>query len=159
MTMEVLDGRADLIDIALDLKFVQSLTSAQKLIERLVLAELEQNVHVLGVLEKVLETYDVVLMKRAMNLDFRHELLLGTSLCESALHDNLSSADSLVLEVGELETASETSFAQELALEVLLDADLAVVFDDFLFYDSLGTVDAFLRMTLLHIIYFVCFSY
>lgn len=94
-----------------------------------------------------------------MNLDFGHELLLGASLGECALHDDLGGTDTLILEVCELEAASETSLSEELALQVLLDADLAVVFDDFLFYDGLGTIDAFFWMTLLHDIIIFCFSY
>lgn len=160
MTVEVLDGSADLVDVALDFEFVESLTSTQELIQRLILAELEEDVNILGVLEEVLETYDVVLMKRAMNLDLGHELLLGASLGECAFHDDLSGTDPFIFKVSELEAASETSLSEELALQVLLDADLAVIFDDFLFYDGLGTVDTFFGMTLLHLmIIFVFLSY
>ena len=37
MTVEVLDGLANLVDVALDFKFVQTLTTAKQLVERLVL--------------------------------------------------------------------------------------------------------------------------
>ena len=94
----------------------------------------------------MLEADDVVLVQRAMDLDFRHELLLGTRLRQSALHDDFGRADSLVLQVRELETAGEATLAQELALEVLLDANLAVVLDDFLFNDGLSAIDAFFWM-------------
>ena len=158
MTVEVLDSRADLVDVALNLELVQSLTPTQKLVERLVLAELEQDVDVLGVLEEVLEADDVVLVQRAMNLDLGHELLLGSGLRQCALHDDFGGADSLVLQIGELEAAGEATLAEELALEVLLDADLAVVFDDFLFDDGLGAIDAFLGVRLLHCMdYFMFF--
>ena len=83
-----------------------------------------------------------------MNFDLRHELLFGTSLRQSALHDDLGSTDSLVLEIGELETASEATFTEELALKVLLDADLAVVLDNFLFNDGLSAINALFRMLL-----------
>ena len=150
MTVEVLDSRADLVDVALNLELVQSLTPTQKLVERLVLAELKQDVDVLGVLEEVLEADNVVLVQRAMNLDLRHELLLRTSLSQCALHDYFGGTDSLILQIGELETAGEAALAEELALEVLLDAYLAVVFDDLLFDDGLGAIDAFLGVRLLH---------
>ena len=85
-----------------------------------------------------------------MDLDLRHQLLLGTSLSQCGLCDNFRGRDSLVFEVCELETAGETSLTKEFALEVLFDANFAVVFDNFLFYDGLGTVDALFRVTLLH---------
>ena len=94
----------------------------------------------------MLEADDVVLVERAMDLDLRHELLLGTSLGQCALHDDLGRADSLVLQVGELKAASEATLTQELALEVLLDADLTIVFDDFFFNDGLGAINAFFGM-------------
>ena len=158
MTVEVLNSRADLVDVALNLELVQSLTPTQKLVERLVLTELKQDVDVLSVLEEVLEADNVVLVQRAMNLDLRHELLLRTSLSQCALHDNFGGTDSLILQIGELETAGEAALAEELALEVLLDADLAVVFDDFLFNDGLGAINAFFGVSLLHFIdYFMFF--
>ena len=85
-----------------------------------------------------------------MDLDLRHQLLLGTSLSQSGLSDDFGSRDSLVFEVCELETASETSLSEEFAFEVLFDTDLSVVLDNFFFYDSLGTIDALFRVTLLH---------
>jgi len=81
-----------------------------------------------------------------MNLDLGHKLLLRTCLGQCALHDDFGSTDSLILQVGELEAASETSLTQELALEVLLNADFAIIFDNFFFYDSLGTINAFFWM-------------
>ena len=80
MTMKVLDSSADLVNIALDFKLVEALTSSQKLIKALVLTQFEKDVDVLSVLEEVLETNDVVLMKRSVNFDLGHQLLFGTSL-------------------------------------------------------------------------------
>ena len=85
-----------------------------------------------------------------MDLDLRHQLLLGTSLSQSGLCDNFRGRDSLIFEVCELETAGETSLSEEFALEVLFDTNLSVVLDNFLFYDSLGTIDALFWVTLLH---------
>lgn len=152
MTVEVLDGGTDLVYVALNFEFVEALASAEQLVEGLVLTQLEQDVDVLGVLEEVFETDDVVLVKGAVNFDFGHQLLLGPCLSQSGLLDNFGSRHSLILEVGELEAASETTFTEEFALKVLLYANFAVVFDDFLFDDGLSTVNAFLWMTLLHFV-------
>ena len=80
MTMKVLDSSADLVNIALDFKLVEALTSSQKLIKALVLTQFEEDVDVLSVFKEVLETNDVVLMKRSVNFDLGHQLLFGTSL-------------------------------------------------------------------------------
>ena len=150
MTVEVLNGGADLVDVALDLELVEALAAAQQLVQRLVLAQLQEDVDVLGVLEEVLEADDVVLVQGSVNLDLTHQLLLGSSLGQSGLHNDFGGRDTLVFEVGELETAGETTFTEELALEVLLDADFAVVLDDFLFDDRLGTVHALFLLVMLH---------
>lgn len=154
MTVEVLYGGADLIDVALNFKLVESLSAAKEFVERLVLAQLEKDVNVFGVFEEVFKTDDVVLVERAVDFDFRHQLLFGSSLRKGGLGNDFGGRHTLVLQVGELEAASETALAQELALEVLLDADLAVIFDDFLFDDRLGSVNAFFWMALLHCSYF-----
>lgn len=86
----------------------------------------------------MLEAYDVVVMEGAMNLDLGHELLLGATLCEGALLDDFGGLDLLVVQVSELVTLGESALAQELALEVLLDADVSVKLDYLFFDDSLA---------------------
>lgn len=110
------------------------------------MAEFEQDVDIFCVFEEVLEADDMVLVERAMDLDLGHELLLGTSFGQCALHDDLGCADSLVLQVRELKAASEATFTQKLALEILLNAYLAVVFYDFFLNDGLGPINAFFGM-------------
>ena len=90
MTVKVFDCRTDLIDVTLDFELVEALPTAQQLVQRLVLAQLEENIDVLCVLEEVFEADDVVLVEGAMDLDFRHQLLLGTSLSQSGLRNYFS---------------------------------------------------------------------
>jgi hypothetical protein len=59
---------------------MQALSPPQKFIQTLILAQLKQDVNVLGILEEVFETDDVVVMQTAMNFDFRHQLLLCSAL-------------------------------------------------------------------------------
>ena len=150
MTVQILDSGTDLVDVALDLELVQALSATEQFIQRLVLTELKQDVHVLSVFKEVLEAYDVVLVQRSVDLDLRHELLLGSSLRKSRFGNDFRRRDSFIFEVGELEAASETSLTEELALQVLLDADLSVVLDDFLFNNGLSAIDSFLLMSCLH---------
>lgn len=97
VTVEVFNRRADLIYIALDFNFMKALSATKQLIERLVLAELEQNVDVLCILEEMLEADDVVVMETAVDLDLTHELLLCARLSEGSLRDDLGGRDSLSL--------------------------------------------------------------
>ena len=85
MTVQVLHSSADLVDVALDLEFVQALTASEQLIQRLVLAQLKEDVHILSVFKEVLEADDVVLVERAVNLDFGHQLLFGSRLGQGRL--------------------------------------------------------------------------
>lgn len=83
----------------------------------------------------MLKAYDVVVVETAVNFDFRHELLLCSTLGEGRLHDDFSGLNFLVLQVCKLVTFGETSFPEEFSLEVLLDADVSVEPDNLLFND------------------------
>ena len=140
VTVKVLDSGADLVHVALDLQFMESLPSSEQLVERLILAQLEQNIDVLGIFEEVLEANDVVVVEGPVDLDLRHEFLLGSCFGQSGLRDNFGRRDSLVFEVCELKAARKSSLAKELTLEVPLDADFSIVLDDFLLDDGLGVL-------------------
>jgi len=80
MRVQILHCSANLSDIALDLQLMQALSPPQKFIQTLILAQLKQDVNVLGILEEVFETDDVIVLQTAMNFDFRHQLLLCSAL-------------------------------------------------------------------------------
>ena len=63
----------------------------------------------------MLKANDVIMMKTAMNLDFRHKLLLGARLCERSLSNYLGGRHSLSFKVSEFIALSETTFSEELA--------------------------------------------
>ena len=84
-----------------------------------------------------------------MDLDLRHELLLGTSLGERRLGNDFCSGNSLVLQVRELKASGEATLSEELALQIALDADLTVVLYDLFFDDCLGILHALLGIALL----------
>jgi hypothetical protein len=106
----------------------------------LVLAELQENVYILSIFEEVFEAHNVIVMKTAMNLDFRHQLLFSTRLSEGSLGNNLGGRDSLSLKVSEFIALSETTFSEELPPEVFLNANVSVELDNFLFNDDLGII-------------------
>ena len=147
VTVQVLDGIANLDNVALHLELVQSLSSSQKLVERRRRAHFEQDVHVLGVFEEVLEADDILVMQTAMNLDLTHELLLGARLGQCRLVNDLGRSDAVVLLVGELVAAGETTLAEETAFTVSLDTDVAVEANDLFFNDRI----CLLLVLLLHL--------
>jgi len=61
------------------------------------MAELEQDINILGILKKVLKAYNMVLMERSMNFDFGHQLLLCSSFSEGALLNDFGCGNSLIL--------------------------------------------------------------
>ena len=90
----------------------------------------------------MLEADNVVLVQTSVNLDLRHELLLGTSLGQGRLKDDLGRRYSLVLQISELEAASESSLTKELTLEISLNANFSIIFDYSFFNDGLGSIDS-----------------
>lgn len=80
MGVQILDSCADLGDVALDFKLMQTLSATKQLVETLVLTQLEQDVNILSILEKMLEAHNVVVMKTPVDLDLRHQFLLGSAL-------------------------------------------------------------------------------
>ena len=88
----------------------------------------------------MLKPDDVVVVQTAVDLDLGHELLLGARLGQRGLGDDLGGGNSLSLEVGKLIALRKAALAEELAAQVLLDADVSVELDDLLLDDDLRIV-------------------
>jgi hypothetical protein len=109
----------------------------------------------------VLEPHNVVLVQATMDLDLRHELLLGTWLRERGLRDHLSRWNSLSFKVSELVALSETSLSKEFASKIFLDADISIELDYLFFNNDLCIILLVLwrlccLLLLLHV-FLVCF--
>ena len=72
--VEVDERCDDLKEIVLDFHFCQSFSTLYQLVQRLVRADLQQNIHVLMVLEDVFEFDYIMMTKRFVNLYFGDEL-------------------------------------------------------------------------------------
>jgi hypothetical protein len=131
---------ANLNDIALHLQLNQSFPSPEQFVQRLTLAQLEDDVNVLRILEEVLEADDVAVVEGPMNFDLAHELLLGPRLRQRRLVDYLGRRDAPRLRIRELVALGEAALAQEFSSEVLLDTNVAVEADDLLLNDDVGAV-------------------
>lgn len=113
---------------------MQSLASLEQVIQTLVLANFQQNVHIFSVFKKVLELAHVLVLQTAMNFYFAHELLLGAGLGQRCLLHYLAR---IVYVIScEFVTLSETTFAQKFALVVLADFHAAVGLLDLFFDDA-----------------------
>lgn len=75
VSMQVLDCITDLYHVVFYFLLYKSLPSPQQFIQRLVLAKLKQNVHVLRIFKIVFKPHYVFVIERAMDLDLAYELL------------------------------------------------------------------------------------
>lgn len=130
--MQVLQGVDDLHRVALDLKLVEPLTPLQKLVHRLVRAKFKQDVHILAVFEEMLEVAHILVLDTAVDFNLAHELLLGATLRERRLLDDLGRGDEIRLGIDEFEAFREATFAQEFSFEIPTDAKLSVLLLEFL---------------------------
>lgn len=80
MRVQILQSINDLYGIALDLKFMQSLSALKQLVHALILTQFKQNIDVLSIFKEVLELTNVDVLDRSVYLDLTHQLLLGTAL-------------------------------------------------------------------------------
>jgi hypothetical protein len=140
MTVKVFNWWANLIEIALHFNFVKALSAAQKFIQSLILAELQQYIDIFSVLEEMLEPHDVVLVQATMDLDLGHELLLGAWLGEWGLRDHLGSWNSLSFQVRELVALSETTLSKEFASKIFFDADVSIELYNLFFDNNLSII-------------------
>ena len=124
--VQVLERMDDLLSVALDFELMQALTPLQELIHTLVLAELEEDVHIFAVLEEMQELGHVRMLDRPVNFDFAHELLLGPASLQRGLLDNFGRAYRLRVHLHELVAFGEAALAKELALDILTVADLTI---------------------------------
>jgi hypothetical protein len=78
MAMQVFQSTAKLGHVALDFKFVETLSSPQLVIQCLIFAQLKQNIDIFRVLKEVLEADNIAVVQGPVNLNFGHQLLLSS---------------------------------------------------------------------------------
>lgn len=109
--VQVLERVDDLLSVALDFQLVQALAPLQELVHALVLAELEQDVHILAVLEEVEELGDVGMLDRPVNFDLTHQLLLCSTPLQRGLLDDFGCTDCLRVHLNELVALGESALS------------------------------------------------
>ena len=80
MGVQILNCITDLNGVALNLQLVKSSSSPQKFVKSLALAEFEDDVYILSILEEMLEAHNVAMMEGSVDLNLTHQLLLGSRL-------------------------------------------------------------------------------
>lgn len=117
--VQVLEGVDDLLGVAFDLQFMQPLSALQQFIHALVLAQLQQDIHIFTVFEKMKELSHICMLNRPMNFDFAHQLLLCPAPLQRGLLDNLGCTDCLRVHLNELVAFGEATLAKEFSLDIL----------------------------------------
>lgn len=131
--VEVLHSVANLEHIALNLKLNKSLSPPEKLVQRLTLTQLQQNIDVLSIFEEVLEPNNMLVVQGPMDLDLTHQFLFGPRFRQGGLINYLGSGHFASLRICELVALGKTTLSQELASNVLLYANVAIEADYLLF--------------------------
>ena len=85
----------------------------------------------------MLESDDMLVVHRPVDLDLTHQFLLGPALGQGGLLHDLGSQEYLCVLVYDFIALGKASLAKELASQVLLDLYLTVVLNDLLFYGDL----------------------
>ena len=130
--VEILECIDDLDGVALDFELVKSFAALEQLVHALVLAQLEQDVHVLAVLKKVLKVAHIAMLDAPVDLDLAHKLLFGATLSQARLLNHFRRMHKTGVGINEFVAFCESTLAEELAFNVSSDAYFAV-FLKFLF--------------------------
>lgn len=95
--VEVAEGLDELVDVVLHFGDSELLALANELVHVLVGADFEQDVHVVLVLEDVVELHDVLVRDALVDADLAQQLLLGLRLQQDRLADDLRRVELLLL--------------------------------------------------------------
>ena len=138
---------------------MESLTALEQLVHALVLAQFEKDVNILTVFEEVLKMAHIIVFDAAVNLYLAHQFLLGTTLGQTRLLDDLGRVDEGGIGIDEFVALRKATLSKKLAFEVATDSDLAaLLLELFLYY---GLCSWLLIITLLslhdiHVFAYTC---
>ena len=125
--VKILKSINDLHRVALDLELMKSLPPLEQLIHALILAELQQDVNTIAILEKMHKLSHIGMLDRSVNLDLTHQLLLRPAPLERRLLDDLGSRYLLSVTLDEFIALGKSTFPEELALDILAIANLSIL--------------------------------
>jgi hypothetical protein len=105
---------------------MQSLSSFQQVIHRLIRTHLQQDVHVIDVFKKVLELAHIVMLQAPVNLNLRHQLLFSATLSQTCFLNQFASMKVLGLLIQKFIALCKPTFTQKFSLLVSSDAHLSI---------------------------------
>ena len=117
--VQILESIDNLLCVAFDLQFMQSLAALQKFVHALILAKFKQDIHILTVFEKMKELSDICMLDRPVNFDFTHQLLFCPTSLQRRLLDNFGCTNCLCVHLNKLITFCKATFPQKLSFHVL----------------------------------------
>ena len=135
--VQILECVDDLHCVTLHFEFVESLAPFQQLVHTCILAQFEQNIDILAIFEKVLEVTHVCMLDGAVNLDLTHELLFGTTLCQTGLLYDFRCMGELGLGIDEFEALRKATLAEELSFEIHAFTECTILLLKLFFDESL----------------------
>ena len=143
--VEMLQCIDNLHCVALNFKFMESLSSFEEFVQALIMAELQQNVHTLRVLKKVHELSYICVLDRPVDFNFTHQLLLSPASSERSFQDDFCGSNLLRFTLHKLVALCESTLAEELPFDVLSIADLTIrVLNSF--FNNLSRLTGLLRV-------------
>lgn len=80
MAVQVFNSRANLQNIALNFEFMKAFSTTKQFVKWLVLTQFKKDVNVFCIFEKVFKANNVVVVKRAVDFDFRHKFRFRSAL-------------------------------------------------------------------------------
>lgn len=131
MLVQVLHALNDLSRVALYFKFVQAFSSLNELTHGFVFAKVQQNVNVWVILEKMFELDDVVVVCWLVYLYLVEELLLLAGLGYRFLRDELGCIHQRSLIILQLVAFCKSALAQEAALGISSNDQIAIAVQNF----------------------------
>ena len=119
MGVQILESVDNLLGVALDLEFVETLAPLQQFVHALVLTQFKQDIHIFTVFEKVKELGHIGMLDRPVNFDFTHQLLLCPTSLQRRLLDNFGCTNCLCIHLNKLIALCKAALTQELSFDVL----------------------------------------
>ena len=114
---------------------MESLTALKQLVHALVLAQFEKDVNILTVFKEVLKMAHIIVFDAAVNLYLAHQFLLGSTLGQTGLLDDLGRVDEGGVGIDEFVALRKATLPKKLAFEVATDSNLAaLLLELFLYY-------------------------
>lgn len=136
--VQILQRIDDLHSVTFNLKLMEPLPPFEELVHALIMAELQKDVYIVAVLEKMHKLSYVGMLHRSVNLDLTHELLLSSTPLERGLLDNLGSSDCFGFALNEFIAFCKSTLAEEFSLHILSIGDFSILMLDPLFNDLGG---------------------